>query len=133
MPVRETNGYEFDWFAIDSAGCVGHFSTAGYGAFSTSINVELHDKISDYFKNFNVSSGYQLKANSKGRLDDWIHMASCGLYSYDWQHWEGPYQLIAIPMKPVKVNDLPQWLQVGCKQVVFQQLMFTTSDTIIIS
>ncbi|MCP5244423.1 MAG: hypothetical protein H6937_00020, partial [Burkholderiales bacterium] len=67
---EELEGREFDWFAIDSEGNIGLFSTAGEGTIPDSV-VEAyseHDHISE-----------QLESPNWGNSDVWSDYAALGL------------------------------------------------------
>jgi hypothetical protein len=131
---------EFDWFAIDTAGHIGHFSTAGYGPVPVAILDRLDAPQTDELwslgkRLLELPVIGQASGNLPGRIDDWREMARRGLFSFDWQHWSGPYVRAATPDVPVTVEALSAELQaiVGLIQwpgIRFAELQSIRPETI---
>lgn len=88
MSREASEGGEFDWFAVDAAGHVGHFSTAGYGPVPLPHLVRLDAAQVDEV----WSLGERLlelpvvgrgTGHLPGRIDDWLELASRGLFGFD--------------------------------------------------
>lgn len=124
MAERDINGFEFDWFAVDSEGNIGHFSTAGFGPTPHTVEIESHDSAYEFFCGLEELGDYELLTRRGGSNNDWIHTAKCGVFSYDWKHGEGPYLMIARPKVPIKLSALPTWVQTVCQQVCLNTLSF---------
>ncbi|WP_226645348.1 hypothetical protein [Microbulbifer variabilis] len=90
---EELEGREFDWFAIDSEGNIGLFSTAGEGTIPGSV-------IGAYSEHDNISE--QLESPNWGTSEVW---SDFGLYVYDWNLHGGPYKREREPSK-VMSNEL---------------------------
>lgn len=73
---------EFDWFAIDSSGKFGVFSSAGSGIIPMNVieDFKNHDSIND-----------QIELINSGSEKVWNDFANYGLYVYDWNLNNGPY------------------------------------------
>ena len=97
---EELEGREFDWFAIDSEGNIGLFSTAGEGAIPSSV-------MEAYSEHDNVSE--QLESPNWGNSEVWSDYAALGLYVYDWNLHGGPYIRERKPSK-VMNNELKKKL-----------------------
>jgi hypothetical protein len=128
-------GYEFDWFAVDAAGHVGHFSTAGYGL----VPLPVLDRLDAAQTAELWSLGERLLAlpvigratgHRPGQLDDWLEFARRGLFSFDWQHWSGPYQRAATPSVPVGVAALPTELQRLVRLVEWPVVVFAELQSV---
>lgn len=116
MSREAFEGGEFDWFAVDSVGHVGHFSTAGFGP----VPLPVLDRLDPVGADELWSLGERLlelpevgeaTGHLPGRIDDWLELARRGLFGFDWQHWSGPYRRAATPSIPLVVAALPTDLQ----------------------
>jgi len=116
---------EFDWFATDGAGHVGHFATAGFGPIPAIVLERLEElrkldeRILQQVPVIGEASGHL-----PGRVDDWLEMARRGLFSYDWQHWDGPYRRAATPSRPITITDLPAALSDAVRIVAWPDVRF---------
>jgi hypothetical protein len=109
-------GGEFDWFAVDAVGYVGHFSTAGFGPVPLSILDRLDKAQTDELwllreRLLELPVVGQATGQLPGRIDDWLELAHRGLHGFDWQHWSGPYRRAATPSVTIGVSALPHELQ----------------------
>ena len=116
MSREAFEGVEFDWFAVDAVGHVGHFSTAGYGPVPLPVLDRLDAARTDELWSLcerllelPVIGG--ATGELPGQIDDWVELARRGLFGFDWQHWSGPYRRAATPSTPVGVATLPADLQ----------------------
>lgn len=89
---RDLEGREFDWFAVDSNGNIGMFSTAGEGFIPEAVGPHIaeHDGLSA-----------DLPAPNTGSAQVWSDYAALGLYVFDWSLPGGPYILRGIPASPM--------------------------------
>ena len=111
MDRQALEGGEFDWFAVDADGHVGHFSTAGFGPIPKAVLNEF-DRVKGLDERLMaLPVNGEAKGHLPGTIDDWLEMARRGLYSYDWQHWKGPYRRAATPSLPLLVDHLPTELR----------------------
>jgi hypothetical protein len=101
-------GLDFDWFALDNAGIIAVFSTAGYGEIPHAVRQQApaHSIVFE-----------QLTLPNWGSNEIWEDYGRLGLFTFDWQHWGGPYVKMAAPSRvmPValrsqilSIPDLPQ-------------------------
>lgn len=116
---------DWDWFAVDASGAVGHFTTAGMRKLPSSVKAdnEAALRLIEYFdqeapKRFGYVLQVQAEIDAGALKDirdrDWyirsfVAMASAGLFSYD-TNTEGPstdYFLVAYPKSPLQVDQLP--------------------------
>ena len=114
---------DWDWYAVDQDGYVGHFTSAAMRTLPKSVKkdreaIELVAKY--FFEQAPVRGDWSLLAEAekdcggweKQGLDRYVRdfalMASKGLFSFDTElHGEGRYYLVAIPARPLRVGDLP--------------------------
>jgi hypothetical protein len=98
---------EFDWFAVDGSGQLGHFATAGFGPAPAAVIARL-DEMRDLGQRvLCLPVTGEATGHLSGEIEDWLEMARRGLFAYDWKHWDGPYQRAATPGRPVALGDLP--------------------------
>jgi hypothetical protein len=119
-------GIEFDWLVYDLDGSVSLMMSAGYGPVPrTSYEhfAELDDRLEDSIASLPVMCGYRLEVHPP-ITTSYERPAQRGLYSYDWQHWDGPYRRASTPDRPLGVADLPPELQ---RLAVLVQLPVTFS------
>ncbi|WP_454831318.1 hypothetical protein [Pseudoxanthomonas wuyuanensis] len=86
--LRDIQGVEFDWFAIDRDGQVALFATAGHGPVPASVldASDTHDAI-----------GEAIAVSSLGSIAVWQSYARAGLYAFDWSEPQGSYVRVAEP------------------------------------
>lgn len=115
---------DWDWYAVDQDGHVGHFTSAGMRTLPKSVKndrdaTELVAKY--FFEQAPVSGKWSLRAGvekdcggwEKQGLERYVRdfalMATKGLFSFDTDviQGEGRYYLVAIPARPLSVDDLP--------------------------
>src|SRR5215213_8568805 len=107
MSRHALGGKEFDWFATDGAGHIAHFATAGFGPIPAVVVARLDDLRDVDQRVLTLPVSCDATGHLDGAIEDWLAMARRGLFSYDWQHWAGPYRLAATPGRPISVGDLP--------------------------
>lgn len=88
----ERQGTEFDWFALDEAGEVAVFATAGFGPVPTQVRTasEDHDAIGD-----------RITVTGWGTPDVWDSYARVGLFAYDWDDSLHCYSRVRQPSQPI--------------------------------
>lgn len=129
IPSDEETSRDWDWFAVDSNGEVGHFTTAGFRLLPASVKAdwELAEELISFFESLPNIGEHQVrsefwafeKAGSEPGLlakgdaaresyfRSFVGMARRGLYSYDTElKTQGDYFGVATPISPLKVTDL---------------------------
>ncbi len=122
--IRKELGGEFDWFAVDGEGHVGHFATAGGGPVPSAIVARLDELLHLDQQILGLPVIGDASGHLPGRIEDWLEMARRGLFSYDWQHWSGPYHRAAAPRVPIRIADLPADLQEAVRVVEWPGVRF---------
>src|SRR5215469_184191 len=116
---------DWDWYAVDQGGYLGHFTSAGMRALPKSIknDREAAQLIAQYFfeqapvtGGWSVSSEAEKEAGGSKKqgferyVKDFALMATKGLFSFNTElvHGsEGRYYLVAIPETPLHIDDVP--------------------------
>lgn len=100
----EIEGREFDWFAIDSDGNIGLFSTAGEGPVPKLVIESYieHDAISEL-----------LDSPNWGSSEVWSDYAALGFYVFDWHLHGGPYKREHDPTKSMSVDLKEKIMKTG--------------------
>ena len=113
--AADCEGEEFDWFAADSIGQLGVFTSAGRGFIPS----RVFTSVSSYNEFIAVLdcrplSKAILEFSGTGRFADWKELSEHGLFAYDFQdvHRIGVdrrdgYDLIYRPDTPATVSMLP--------------------------
>lgn len=130
MSCEAVRGYEFDWFAVDGEGHVGHFASAGFGPVPLAVLDGL-DRLrgldEQLFRGLRNPPMPELIAL---RGISWDDMVWLGLYSYDWQHWGGPYHRVGAPRQPLRVTDMPEDLGLLVRAVEWPSVRFAVSASL---
>lgn len=139
---------DLDWFAIDGEGAIGHFATGGCGALPRSIASSLEDlqKVTMYFKerveaftmpvvSESINSFILFRdEEAKARyLEDFIKMASQGLFSFDFLRTgtrPAGYFRVAKPNVSLQARSLPQEICQILERTLLQGIVFRDSDKI---
>jgi hypothetical protein len=117
---------DWDWYAVDQLGAIGHFTTAGFRRLPGAIkgDFEAAEKCAQYFfDEAQVRTAYSVSddlENEVGTFKDdkerqrYLHsfaqMAERGLFSFDTKPLgggPGRYYLVASPRNPLCVDELP--------------------------
>ncbi|RZJ88777.1 MAG: hypothetical protein EOO60_10715 [Hymenobacter sp.] len=128
IPETDQEGYDYDWFAIDSNGNIGHFaSNTGILPHSVAKSAEDLKVLTDYFRSLKAEESNYLLANGfifprdikteeqrENFLSTYVDYSTRGLYSFDrnqpeknWGFKPFLYGLITIPIKPLSMEYLP--------------------------
>lgn len=121
----EERDRDWDWFAVDPQGKIGHFTTAGIRELPKTVkqDEEAALKLIHYFfetaqktvaytvrPEVQNDAGARKDESARNRyLQDFVAMASAGLFSYD-TNTSGPnkaYFLVASPADPLHIDRLP--------------------------
>jgi hypothetical protein len=109
----QIDGREFDWFAIDVDGSIGHFSSAGFGLVPIDIleRFEEADVLPEQFLGLPIVG--EAIGHLKGNIADWLEMARRGLYSFDWNDSKAIYCRAATPQETILFSALPVGFDAG--------------------
>jgi hypothetical protein len=141
---------DLDWFALDSQGSVGHFTTGGCGALPRSAAASREDldlvrtyvlacpETTSAIINPNRSASIRLFASVKpeaaASLRPWTATAARGLYAYDFiddrRHRPRPYLLVARPELPLHADELPAEIRGIVGRTVLPGVVFSRDDVI---
>jgi hypothetical protein len=126
--AQEQQDRDLDWFCIDEAGEIGHFTTAGFKKLPTSVSYSAEDLdlITKYFRDeLPTKGGYQVdgglvaeipdpKNRTERYLRSFVAMADKGIYSFDIESYlrtGSAYFRVALPLDPLRFIDLPPKVQ----------------------
>ena len=146
---EEEADLDLDWFALDSQGHVGHFTTGGCGALPRSAAAgEDLEKVRDYFRalpeigasvlNRDRLSGIRLhpfdKAEPRESVRYWADSAARGLFAYDYledrRRRPRPYWVVARPEVPLVADELPPDVRAVVGRTVLRDVAFAHDDVI---
>jgi hypothetical protein len=142
-------GRDFDWFAVDDEGRIGHFTTAGFKYLPNSVSNSAEDleHVTTYFKDIALKrGGYKVDSQLITEVPDWkdeehevqylasfVGMAEKGLYSYDIHTYVAPglaYFRVAIPVSPINVYELPTDVRKIVQRTKLQGIRFHSTPKI---
>jgi hypothetical protein len=123
-PLEERDR-DWDWFAVDPEGKIGHFTTAGIRELPKTVKQDKEAAlklIHYFFETAHKAVGYTVRPevqndaggwkdeSARNRyLKDFVTMASAGIFSYD-TYTSGPneaYFLVATPAAPLHIDQIP--------------------------
>jgi hypothetical protein len=128
-------GPDLEWFAIDVDGNVGAFCNAGYGPVPSTVfsSWELFNRTLDTIAALPAVGNDRWIVEKPPRCVTWKDWACAGLFAFDWQYApsppspELPYDLYAIPTRPLLVSELPTDVAEYISQSKFDSLEFAKS------
>jgi hypothetical protein len=147
---------DYDWFAVDKGGRIGHFTTGGIGTLPRSVVASSSDlrDVTDFFRTTlptstqahlapkaqEAAEAMEREAVVKRRFRDFVMMAGRGLYSFDHSYaLDCPnlrvrprplYYRIAIPVRPVYLSDLPAEIQAILVRTTLADVDFSRSEEV---
>jgi hypothetical protein len=127
--MKAQRDIDLTWVAVDAAGRLAVFTSAGEGpvpesALQTSAAAEFA------VAELPIVGGSKLLVNYP-RPDDFVAFAERGLFAYDWCDAHrtaaastGCYELVAVPLRPVQINELPAKLRAPFESTVLASASF---------
>jgi hypothetical protein len=122
-------GIEYDWLASDRVGHVAIFTTAGgsYGPGEFLRDTDQHDRAIDEVLATPPSTVALFAPGLQENLNTiWRDLAERGLFGFDGDPNGGPYEKVAAPAQPVRVDELPSGAASVVRELVFPNLDFST-------
>jgi len=111
MPANsEILGLEYDWLASDADGHVALFRTAGggYAPEAFLMDTDAHDKAIDAILASTASTTGRFAPELATALKNtWRLAAERGLFAFDSDANGGVYRLVAAPLVPMHVSQVP--------------------------
>lgn len=139
---------DWDWYACDETGNIGHFTTAGLRALPPTVKQdrEATERLTQYFLGeANESCGYSIRAEAEADAGGWqkpgardrflksfAEVARKGVFSYNTEMLHGreaKYYLVLIPECPLRVPDLPPEIRKVVSRII-APLSFVTAEYI---
>jgi hypothetical protein len=141
---------DLDWFAVDSQGSVGHFTTGGCGALPRSAAASRQDldavrafvlgspettlAIVNPHRSASIRLFPTVKSEPVAPLRPWTATAARGLYAYDFiddrRRRPRPYLLVARPELPLHADELPPDIRAIVARTVLRDVVFAHDDVI---
>lgn len=139
---------DYDWFAVDDEGLIGHFATGGRGAMPLSVTASAEDlkTITDFFRTEVVAETsirlspaltlhkvFRSDSQEKRYLEWFLQMASRGLFSFDvLPAAVRPvgYFRVVDPVVPLNIVLLPEQIRVILERTQLKGISFRESDVI---
>ena len=131
-------GIDYEWFAVDAAGHIATFTTAGIGPIpATVLTARAAEDALDEFLRRLPTRGTGTMLVSLPRPDDYIAFAERGLFAYDWadvhrtaKNCSGVYELYSRPSSPITLSELPAQFQSLLRERAFSDMRFSNSTSI---
>jgi hypothetical protein len=128
MALKNIRGFEYDWLALDADDRVVFFSTAGggyapdafredTGAHKAAIAALLATRMS--------TSAEFAPILAPAYVNTWQAVAERGLYAFDSDPNGHPYKLVAAPVKPARLGDLPASVVATARRIKLSRLRCT--------
>lgn len=121
--IQEQEDLDLDWFCVDEAGDLGHFTTAGFKRLPASVARSAEDLkvVTEYFRNAAAIDGHGIDDGLADEIPDpanrgerylrsFVAAADRGLFSFDIASYLKPgicYFRVAIPSKSLRFDELP--------------------------
>lgn len=111
---------DLDWFASFSDNCLAHFTSGGTNLVPEKIksSLESYEIVYDYFADLKGNYEFEIIEENLPHFDNdtkrnqyissFIDAAAKGLFSYNINFNDGSYFLIAKPLTPLLLNELPE-------------------------
>jgi hypothetical protein len=148
ITAEEQSYIDFDWFCVDEAGYIGHFTTAGYKMLPPSVAQSAEDlKFVTAFFESEVSAGrgYSVdpelaaevsspECSSERYLRSFVAMADRGLFSFDIASHlerESQYFRVVLPNRPLKFDELPKQVQQILSRTCLRKTLLKNSSRVL--
>ncbi|MBB3559397.1 hypothetical protein FHX06_000694 [Rhizobium sp. BK512] len=129
---------DYIWVATDKDGFLAIFVTGGAGAIPLSALQDIQTgsgELEAIFFQLPAISEVNLLVNYP-RPDDFVTMAERGFFTYDWRDvhrvkrdHSGKYEKITAPQKPIRIGNVPPFLQILAHRTIFNH-SFLSADAI---
>jgi hypothetical protein len=123
-------GFEYDWIASDGADYVGFFATAGggYAPVEFLIDTDAHHRAIETI--IAMRPRTTVLFSEEGQHSTWTQMAERGVFAFDADICGGPYRLVAAPVTPLKVHEIPDVVAQVVRRLRFTHLRFADAEEI---
>ena len=118
---------DLDWFAAFYNGNLAHFTSGGTTAVPERVadSIKNYEELYDYFFDLEKRCDIEIiednlpefldQIKREQYLRSYINSASRGLFSYDINYEDNSYFLVAKPLNPLSLRELPQ----SIKEIVY--------------
>ncbi|QAT81660.1 hypothetical protein EJ065_0045 [Corallococcus coralloides] len=133
ISAKEIDGYEFDWIASDADGHVALLSTAGGGYVPRQVlrDTDALDAAIQAILESAVSSGVRFAPSvAEGCENTWLMMAERGVFAFDADPYGGPYKRVAMPERPIRIEELAEAARPLVRMMALEGLRFSEIEKI---
>lgn len=126
--LKNIRGFEYDWLALDADDRVIFFSTAGGGYAPDAFreDTEAHKAaIAELLATRMSTSADFAPILNAACVNTWQAVAERGLYAFDSDPNGDPYKLVAAPVKPARLGDLPAGVVSIARKIKLSRLRCT--------
>ncbi len=140
---------DWDWFAVDPSGAIGHFTSAGMRKLPRTVKADNASalRLIEYFDSAPKKSGYVVSVEGKREsktvkdrewyLRSFVAMVAVGLFSYN-TYVDRPsseYFLVARPKLPLHIDAIPSEISMLLRptrspRLFAESLSFTEEETL---
>lgn len=123
------DGIDCMWIAVDQAGMLGAFMSAGEGDIPINAiqsTIILLEGLEEKILQFPISSLVDLKKDIP-RPNDFIALSGRGFFVYDWSGSHG-YELISVPRTPIYIKQLPKNYLLYLQELYLKKSSFHDSN-----
>lgn len=118
---------DLDWFAAFYNGDLAHFSSGGTISVPKKVvdSIKNYEELYDYFFSLKKRCNFEIieknlpefinQIKREQYLRSYIDMASKGIFSYDVNYEYNSYFLVAKPLNPLSLRELPQ----NIKEIIY--------------
>jgi hypothetical protein len=148
ITVEEQSYIDFDWFCVDDAGYIGHFTTAGYKMLPPSVaqSAEELKFVTEFFeREVSAGRGYLVdpelaaevpspQCSSERYLRSFVAMADRGLFSFDIASHlerESLYFRVVLPNQPLKFDEMPKQVQQILSRTCLRNTLLKNSSRVL--
>lgn len=120
-------GLEYDWLAVDSAGHVGFFSTAGTGRVPRALleDAPRFDRAIDLLLGSDaVTVAAFFPTVRSGLKNPWRLAAERGVFAFDASPSDPTYRLVAAPRVPIRREQLSEFVYAVACRVALEAVEF---------
>jgi hypothetical protein len=124
-------GLDFSWLAVDDDDHVAWLVTFGSAVVPKWVE-ERRDDFVDFEDALTMlpEQGGCVARETPHNIEQWRAAARSGVFAYDWDVYNGPYNLVAAPVVSLKVEALPAHIAALARRTHFAGVCFCERPTL---